>query len=110
MIDCTKQKAKYKLTPRKISENEIKHQVKQYLDLKGWFNFHLLAGMGCYPGLPDRIAIKNGRTLFLEIKKPIGGIHRDNQKIFQENIERAGEEYFLIRNLEDLIEGLKSKV
>lgn len=98
---------KYKLTPKSISEKDIKRQVKQYLNLKGWFNFHLLAGMGAYPGLPDRIAIKDGRTLFLEIKKPIGGIHRDNQKLFQENIERAGEEYVLVKCLEDLIEGLK---
>ena len=96
-----------KITSRKISENEIKHQVKEYLDLKGWFNFHLIAGMGSYPGLVDRIAVKGGRTLYLEIKKPIGGKQSENQKLFQENIEKAGEEYFIIRNLEDLIKGLE---
>jgi hypothetical protein len=101
---------KYKLTPKPISESDVKRQVKDYLNLKGWFNFHLLAGMGAYPGLPDRVAIKNGRTLFLEIKKPIGGIHRDSQKIFQKNIERAGEEYCLIKCLEDLIKVLESVV
>lgn len=94
---------KYKLTPRPISENDVKHQVKQYLDLKGWFNFHLLAGLGAYPGLPDRVAIKGGRTLYLEIKKPIGGKQSENQKLFQENIEKAEEEYILVKCLEDLI-------
>jgi hypothetical protein len=99
-----------KLTPRKISETEIKHQVKQYLDLKGWFNFHLIAGMGSYPGLVDRIAVKGGRTLYLEIKKPIGGKQSKNQRIFQERIEKAGGRYLLIKNLDDLIEALEGEL
>ena len=89
-----------------ITENDIKRQVKDYLDLKGYFHFHLLAGMGCYPGLPDRIAIKGGKVLFLEIKKPKGWKHSDSQIKFQQDIEKAGGKYLLVRKLEDLIEGL----
>ena len=98
---------KHKLTPRKVSENEIKHLVKDWLSIKGYFHFHLLAGMGAYPGLPDRIAVKGGKVLFLEIKKPKGSIHSDKQIKFQENVEKAGGRYLLIKNLEDLIEGIK---
>lgn len=98
---------KYKLTPRKISENDIKHQVKDWLGIKGYFHFHLLAGMGAFKGSPDRIAIKDGQVYFLEIKKPKGSVQSDYQKIFQERIERAGGKYLLVKNLEDLIEGLK---
>lgn len=94
---------KYKLTPRSISEKDIKKQVKDYLNLKGWFSFHLLAGMGAYPGLPDRIAIKDGKVLFIEIKKPKGGRQSENQKIFQDNLEKANGNYLLVRCLDDLI-------
>lgn len=63
--------------------------------------------MGAYPGLPDRIAIKDSKVYFLEIKKPKGGKQSKNQKLFQERLEKAGGKYLLIKNLEDLIGGLK---
>ena len=88
----------------KISENDIKLQVKQYLSLRGWFHFHLMAGMGSYSGSPDRIAVKGGRVLFLEIKKPVGWKHSDPQKQFQKDIKEHKGEYYLIKSLEDLIE------
>lgn len=86
----------------KIKENDIKRQVKEYLDVKGWFNFPLIAGLGSYPGLPDRIAIKGGRVLFLEIKRP-GGKQSKYQKQFQANIEKAGGEYILVDSIESIM-------
>ena len=96
-----KRKLRFKL---KISENDIKEQVKDYLSLTGWFHFPLTAGMGSYPGSPDRIAIKDGRVLFLEIKKPVGWKHSDSQKQFMKDIREHDGEYYLIKCLEDLIE------
>ena len=96
-------KRKYRLK-FKISENDIKLQVKQYLSLMGWFSFPLTAGMGSYKGAPDRIAVKGGRVLFLEIKKPVGWKHSDPQKQFQKDIKEHKGEYYLIKSLEDLIE------
>jgi len=86
----------------KISENDIKKQVKQYLSLKGYFRFHILQGLGAYKGIPDIIAIKNNRVLFLEIKRP-GGRQSDYQKQFQADIEEHGGEYYLIKSLDDLV-------
>ena len=87
----------------KITENDIKLQVKQYLSLRGWFSFPLTAGMGSYKGAPDRIAVKDGRVLFLEIKKPVGWKHSDHQKQFQKDIKEHKGEYYLIKCLDDLI-------
>ena len=53
----------------KITESDIKTQVKDYLNIMGFFHFHILQGLGAFLGIPDRIAIKDGRVLFLEIKK-----------------------------------------
>jgi len=95
-----KRKLRFKF---KISENDIKLQVKQYLLLKGYFHFPILQGLGAYKGIPDIIAIKNNRVLFLEIKKPLGGKQSDYQKQFQADIEGQGGEYYIIKCLEDLI-------
>ena len=86
----------------RISENDIKKQVKDYLSLKGYFHFYLLAGMGAYKGIPDIIAIKNNRVLFLEIKR-LGGKLSEWQQQFQLDIEGQGGEYYIIKSLEDLI-------
>jgi hypothetical protein len=96
---------RYKLTPRKISENEIKKLVKDWLNIKGYFNFHLMSGIGAFLGAPDRIAVKN-KVYFIEVKGP-NGIQSYHQKVFQERIEKAGGIYILVRKLEDLIKGLE---
>ncbi len=86
----------------KLSENDIKTQVKQYLDLRGWYHFPILQGLGSFDGIPDRIAIKNGRTLYLEIKKP-GGKQSPGQVDFERNIKFQKGEYYLIDDLDSLI-------
>ena len=86
----------------KITENDVKKQVKDYLSVKGYFHFYMLAGMGAYKGIPDIIAIKNNRVLFLEIKRP-SGKQSEHQKVFQENIEGQGGEYYIVKSLDDLI-------
>ena len=86
-----------------ISENLVKRQVKDYLDLKGYFHFYLLAGIGAFLGAPDIIAIKNNRVLFLEIKRS-GGKQSEHQRKFQLNIEGQGGEYYIVEKLEDLIQ------
>jgi len=53
------------------------------------------------------VAIKDGRVLFIEMKKPGRSKQTENQKIFQANIETMGGEYILVRCLEDLIEAIK---
>jgi len=99
-------KVKLKRLKDFITESDIKNQVKDYFSLKGWFHFPLTAGMGSYKGVPDRIAAKDGRVLFIEVKRPRGK-QSENQREFQANIEGAGGEYILVRCLEDLIEGIK---
>jgi len=94
-----KEKLKHKV---KITENDVKRAVKDYLNINGWFSFPLTAGIGSYRGAPDRIAIKNNRVLFLEIKRP-GGRQSIHQQRFQKNIEEHGGEYYVVKSLDDLI-------
>lgn len=84
-----------------VKESDIRAQVRDYLRFKGWFCFHLLAGLGCYPGLSDLVAVKDGRVMFIELKTKTGRQGK-KQKEFQADLESAGGEYLLCRGIEDL--------
>ena len=88
-----------------LSENDVKCQVKDYLRIMGWFWFYNRQGLGSYPGIPDFIAIKNGRTIYIEAKSPTG-TQRFAQKTFEWNIKHQKGEYLLIDNLDDLIKAI----
>jgi len=99
-MDGDEMKSKFKQKV-KITENDVKRAVKDYLNINGWFSFPLTAGMGSYKGAPDRIAIKNSRVLFLEIKRPTGKQSKC-QKQFQKDIEDHGGEYYVIKCVDEL--------
>ena len=60
-------------------ESEIRAQIKQYLQWQGWFVFYQLQGLGSYLGLPDLQAVKDGCTIYIEVKRP-GGRQSAKQK------------------------------
>jgi len=86
----------------KISENDVKKLTRDYMQIKGWFIFPILQGLGAYKGIADFIAIKAGRTVYIEVKSPAGK-QRPEQIIFQADIEAKGGEYFLVDCYEDLL-------
>jgi len=86
----------------KVTENDIKCAIKQLLSIKGYFHFPILQGLGAKRGIPDIIAIKNNRVLFLECKRP-GGRLSEWQQQFQDDINGQGGEYYVVRCLEDVI-------
>ena len=87
----------------KVTETDIRRQVRDYLRIKGWFCFHVLqGGVGVYRGITDLIAAKDGRVLFIELKTPRGR-QSDYQRKFQANLEAAGGEYVLCRGVDDLL-------
>lgn len=83
-------------------ETAVKQQVKDYLRVKGVFNFHLMAGMAAYPGAPDRIAVKDGRCYAIECKAPRGKLS-PHQEAFRGQWEDSGGIYIEARSIEDLI-------
>lgn len=82
-------------------ENRVKREIKTYLKYKGWFVFHLLQSLGCYPGLPDFIAVKNGHVLFIEAKSPQGK-QSDKQIQFEQDLALMGGHYILARSYKDI--------
>jgi len=85
----------------KVTETDIRRQIQDYLRIRGWFVFYILQGLGAYKGIPDLIAVKNGRVLFIELKTARGR-QSDYQKQFPADLEAAGGEYVLCRGVDDL--------
>ena len=86
----------------KILESDIKILTRDYMRIKGWFIFPILQGLGAHKGISDFIAIKTGRTVYIETKSPTGK-QSDDQELFQYNIEAHKGEYFLVACYEDLV-------
>jgi len=84
-----------------VLESDIKSQIKDYLDYTGWTHFPLSESMYGTKGVPDRVAIKNGVIIWLEIKRN-GNKQSKGQIEFQEMMEDAGGNYCLAYSVEDL--------
>ena len=82
-------------------ESEIRAEVKEYLQWTGWFVYYNLQGLGSYPGLSDLVAVKGGRVVHIELKRPTGKQSQD-QVQFQRDIEAAGGEYLVARGVADV--------
>lgn len=49
-------------------ESKIQRSIIVYLKSKGWVVIKIIASN--YNGVPDLLAIKNGRVIFFEVKQP----------------------------------------
>ena len=86
----------------KITEGMIQNSIRDFLRQFGWFVLRHQQGMGCHKGLSDLTAIKDGRTVYIEVKTPVG-VQSVHQKQFQKDIEQHGAEYILAKRLEDVV-------
>lgn len=51
-----------------MREALIQSQIKKYLESNGWLTIKLI--QTTMNGIPDLIALKDGRTVFIEVKQP----------------------------------------
>ena len=86
---------------KQTPENIVKRQVKDYLYWRGWFSFPIMQGLGAHRGIADRIAIKKGQVLFIEIKSKTGKLSVDQMR-FKETIEVQGGHYIVARSCDDV--------
>lgn len=82
-------------------ETIIQNQVRELLRHDGWYVIRHQQGLGSHAGLSDLTAIKDGKTIYIEIKTPKGYLS-DRQKQFQHEIESHGGVYVVCRKIEDI--------
>jgi Holliday junction resolvase len=70
-----------------MREALIQTKIKKYLETNGWMVIKLIQ-TSCN-GIPDLMALKNGRTVFVEVKQP-GKKPNDLQQYRIEKLNKAG--------------------
>lgn len=63
-----------------------------------------LKAEGCMAGVSDLIIVLVGQVFFIELKRPKGGRQSENQKIFQEEVEKRGHTYLIWKSLDDAVD------
>lgn len=86
-----------KITP----ETSVKLAIKDYLTITGWYHYPNLAGIGSEDGLADRTAIKNGVTVWIEVKS-LTGTQGKKQKEFEAKLKDKCGHYILARSVQDV--------
>ena len=85
----------------KILERDIQKSVKEWLQYQGWFVWKNHQALGSHKGVADPTAIKDGRTMFIEIKTPRGSLSA-HQERFKSDVVGHGGEYCIARCVEDV--------
>jgi len=84
---------------KKQPESLILASVRTALQYDGWDVTRHQQGLGSRRGFPDLTAMKDGKTLYIEIKTEIG-VQSDYQVEFQRVCEAHGCTYVLCRSVE----------
>lgn len=106
IFETTDEKAKL------LKEADVLKACRIYLVQHGWKITRHQQGMGARKGFPDLTAIRDGITIYVEIKKPAqvtesgrrvpGGVLSDDQRKFQAETEAAGGIYIVATGIDDL--------
>jgi predicted RNA-binding protein YlxR (DUF448 family) len=89
------------ITELPILEKHIERAIKEWLQVYKWFVYKNHQSLGTKKGISDLTATKDGRTLWLEVKKE-GGKQSQDQKDFERDIKAVGSEYYVVRSIEDV--------
>lgn len=87
--------------PKAPKETDIQNAIREYLRWQGWFVIRHQQTLGSHKGLSDLTAIKDGRTVYIEVKTPAGHLS-DVQQGFRDDIEAHGGVYVVARCVEDV--------
>lgn len=86
---------------RVTPETALKHACTDWLSYNGWLSYAIPASPYGRNGLPDRVAIKDGRTVWLEFKVGRGKLS-DVQEQRHTEMRAVGAEVYVVRDVDDL--------
>lgn len=90
------------------TETINRRNITDALRRSGWAVFYIFQGLGSYKGISDLIALKDGKTIFIEVKTPTGR-QSEHQKKFEKICIEHGCRYILARSVNDVAELLNYK-
>ncbi|WP_161883938.1 VRR-NUC domain-containing protein [Deinococcus alpinitundrae] len=92
-----------------LLESTIQAQIVQALKLTGWTVMEALKGSArggvvySTPGIPDLIAVKSGRVVFLEVKRPKTGKLSLSQRTLHAELTSAGAALYVVTSAEEAL-------
>lgn len=92
---------------KKNSETIIQNAIRDALRAYGWYVIRHQQGIGSHPGMCDLTALKNGKTIYIEVKTPKGNLSAD-QETFREWVIAQKCPYLLARSVDDVLEFIKN--
>ncbi len=85
---------------KKSLENEVENYLIREVERRGGKTYKFVSPGQV--GVPDRIIILNGKTAFVEVKRPQGGRFSKLQKWQIEEMRRAGAIVYTAKNKEEV--------
>lgn len=82
-----------------MTEQSIQNAIREHLKSEGWLVVKCMAMSK--PGWPDLLAIKGGRHLHIEVKRP-GGRISPLQTMMHQQLQQHGAEVFIAYGVEDV--------
>ena len=82
-------------------ESAILRAVRQHLRSQGWYTIRHQAGLGSHPGLSDLSAVREGVTIYVEVKTAAGRLS-EAQESFSRDVQAHGATYLLVRSVDDV--------
>lgn len=89
---------------RRNPETKVRKEILEYLREQGWFVFPNTQGLGCYRGISDLTAMKDGRIVWIEVKAPKGKQSYEQWEFQQKVVQYGKCEYLIARSVEDVRE------
>jgi Holliday junction resolvase len=83
-------------------ERDILAEIRKALVAAGWFVYRNHQSLGSHPGLADLTAVRDGRVVWIEVKRPGGRLSKDQEK-FAEEIRRHGGRYVVASSVEEAL-------
>ena len=90
-----------------MKESIVQTQIKKALEASGWWVTKLL--QTSTNGIPDIMALKDGRAIFIEVKKP-GGKVSDLQKYRIDQLKKLGFTAFVSDSVDAIHEFIAEKI
>ena len=90
-----------------MTEAQIQNKIIKYLDSEGWLTNKLMTMSK--NGWPDLIAHKDGKTIYIEVKRPNGRLSKI-QEYSISNLYKAGIDVLITNNLEEVKEWITNEI
>lgn len=71
-----------------MTEQQVQTKIKNKLQKEGWEIVKLIKTS--WNGIPDLMCLRNGETMFIEVKKEVKGVLSELQKIRIEMLRKQG--------------------